>query len=131
MRALLLDLGGTVFRSGSEMMALLADAEPAVRGVVARCGPLGPEHDALWDSMIGEEITERAYWQHRSDEVGTALGRPGWSIQEFMHVLYGLAGDDIIRPSAAALIAIELDLTEPDKAFAEARAALAVPGRPA
>jgi putative hydrolase of the HAD superfamily len=105
LRALLLDLGGTVFRSGSEMMALLGDAEPAVRGVVARRGPLGPEHDALWQSMIGEEITEREYWKHRSDEVGAALGRPGWPIQEFMHTLYGLAGDDIIRPSAAELIA--------------------------
>ena len=101
----MLDLGGTVFRSGSEMLALLGDAEPAVRGVVARRGPLGPEHDALWDCMIGGEITEREYWRRRSDEVGAALGRPGWPIQEFMHVLYGLAGEDIIRPAAAELIA--------------------------
>jgi putative hydrolase of the HAD superfamily len=87
------------------MLALLGDAEPAVRAVVARRGPLGPEHDALWHRMITEEITEREYWQCRSDEVGAALGRPGWPIQEFMHTLYGLAGDDIIRPAAAELIA--------------------------
>jgi putative hydrolase of the HAD superfamily len=105
LRALLLDLGGTVFRSGNEMLGLLGDAEPAVRAVVARRGPLGPEPDALWGRMIAGEITERAYWQHRSDEVGVALGRPGWPIQEFMHTLYGLAGDDIIRPAAADLIA--------------------------
>ncbi len=87
------------------MMALLGDAEPAVRRVVARRGPLGPEPDALWRSMIGGEITEREYWQHRSDEIGAALGRPGWPIQEFMHTLYGLAGDAIMRPAAAELIA--------------------------
>jgi putative hydrolase of the HAD superfamily len=104
MRALLLDLGGTVFRSGSEMLALLGDAEPATAAVVARRGPLGPEPDVLWDRMIGEEITEREYWQQRSDEVGAALGRD-WPIQEFMHTLYALVGDDIIRPAAAALIA--------------------------
>jgi putative hydrolase of the HAD superfamily len=104
MRALLLDLGGTVFRSGSELMALLGDAEPATAAVVARRGPLGPEPDALWDRMIREEITEREYWQRRSDEVGAALGRD-WPIQEFMHTLYALCGDDIIRPEAAALIA--------------------------
>lgn len=105
MRALLLDLGGTVFRSGSEMLALLGDAEPATRDVVARRGPLGPETDDLWDKMIRSEITEREYWQYRSDEVGAALGRPGWPIQEFMHTLYGLAGDGIIRPAAAELMA--------------------------
>lgn len=104
MRALLLDLGGTVFRSGSEMLGLLGVAEPATAAVVARRGPLGPEPDPGWDSMIREEITEREYWQRRSDEVGAALGRD-WPIQEFMHLLYGLAGDDIIRPAAASLVA--------------------------
>lgn len=104
MRALLLDLGGTVFRSGSEMLALLGDAEPTTAAVVARRGPLGPERDELWDRMIDEEITERAYWQLRSDEIGAALGRD-WPIQEFMHTLYALAGDAIIRPAAAALMA--------------------------
>lgn len=104
-RALLLDLGGTVFRSGSEMMGLLGEQQPAAREVVARRGPLGPSTDPLWDSMIREEISEREYWARRSDEVGRALGRPGWPIQEFMHTLYALAGDDIIRPEAAELIA--------------------------
>jgi putative hydrolase of the HAD superfamily len=101
--ALLLDLGGTAFRSGSEMMGLLGEREPAVRAVVARRGPLGPEPDPLWAAMIRGDITEREYWQRRSDEVGAALGRD-WPIQEFMHTLYGLA-DDIMRPEAADLVA--------------------------
>jgi putative hydrolase of the HAD superfamily len=87
------------------MLGLLGEAEPAVRAVVARRGPLGPEPDTLWTDMIAGGITEREYWQRRSDEVGAALGRPGWPIQEFMHTLYGLAGDDIVRPAAAELIA--------------------------
>ncbi|MDN5931080.1 MAG: hypothetical protein L0I24_08460, partial [Pseudonocardia sp.] len=78
----MLDLGGTVFRSGSELLALLGDAEPATATVVARRGPLGPEPDVLWDRMIDGEITEREYWQRGSDEVGAALGRE-WPIQEF------------------------------------------------
>ncbi len=101
---MLLDLGGTVFRSGSEMMALLGEGQPALRDVVARRGPLGPERDELWEQMLRSEITERDYWQRRSDEVGAALGR-SWPISEFMHTLYALAGDDIIRPAAAALAA--------------------------
>lgn len=101
----MLDLGGTVFRSGSEMMALLGEVDPALCAVAARRGPLGTEHDELWARMIAQEITEREYWLRRSVEVGIALGRPGLLIQEFMHTLYGLAGDDIIRPAAADLIA--------------------------
>lgn len=102
-RALLLDLGGTVFRCGSEMLGLLGDAEPAVREVVTRRGPLGPRRDELWHRMLREEITERDYWERRSDEVGAALGRD-WPITEFMHTLYTLT-DDVIRPEAAELIA--------------------------
>lgn len=102
-RALLLDLGGTVFRSGAEMMVDLGAAYPALRSVTARRGPLGPEHDALWDAMIAEEITERHYWARRSDEVGAALGRADWPIREFMHTLWGLS-DDLVRPEAAALV---------------------------
>ncbi|MHA6793665.1 HAD family hydrolase [Pseudonocardia bannensis] len=102
-RALLLDLGGTVFRSGSEMMGIYGELEPAVRSVVARRGPLGPEPDELWDAMLREEITEREYWARRSDEIGAALGRD-WTIQEFMHTLYTLPGEPMMRPEAAALI---------------------------
>ncbi|MDT7614973.1 MAG: putative hydrolase of the superfamily, partial [Pseudonocardiales bacterium] len=72
LKALLLDLGGTVFRSGSEMMGLFGEAEPAVREVVARRGPLGPERDELWERMLRSEISERDYWQLRSDEMGAA-----------------------------------------------------------
>ncbi len=103
-RALLLDIGGTAFSSGLERMALLGEREPATRPVVARRGPLGPEPDPQWDAMLRGEITERGYWQARSDEVGEALGRPGWPITEFMHLLYGLV-EDGMRPEAAALVA--------------------------
>lgn len=103
-RALLLDLGGTAFPSGLEMLGRLGERESAVRVVAARRGPLGTEPDPLWDAMLRGEITERGYWQARCDEVGTALDRPGWSIMDFMHLLYGLV-DDGMRPAAAALVA--------------------------
>jgi putative hydrolase of the HAD superfamily len=107
LRHLLLDLGGTVFVSGNELLGLYGTREPRIRTLAARRGPLGTEPDELWDRMLATEITERAYWQTRSDEFGAALGRD-WQIQEFMRVLYGqLAeiGVDIVRPEAAQLIA--------------------------
>lgn len=102
-RGLLLDLGGTAFRCGSEMMGLYGEREPAVRDVVARRGPLGPEPDALWEAMLREEITEREYWRRRAVEVGAALGRT-WQVRDFMHALYTLA-DDVVRPACAELVA--------------------------
>lgn len=101
-RALLLDLGGTVFSSGVEVLGLFAEEEPATRAVLARRGTLGTEHDAAWHEMLRGEITEREYWHRRSDEVGAALGRD-WTIQEFMNTLYTQT-EDRIRPEAAALI---------------------------
>lgn len=103
-RGLLLDLGGTAFSSGLERLALLGEREPALRSITARRGPLGPEPDRQWDAMLRGEITERGYWQARSEEVGAALGRPGWAITEFMHLLYGLV-TDVLRPEAGALVA--------------------------
>ncbi len=103
-RALLLDLGGTVFRSGSEMMAVFGEHEPRVRDVVARRGPLGPEHDELWAAMLREEITEREYWAHRAAELGSALGED-WGVRDMMQALYSLPGEELMRPEAEALIA--------------------------
>jgi putative hydrolase of the HAD superfamily len=104
MNALLLDVGGVIFRSGSEMLEVLGAREPAARAVTARRGPLGPEPDPDWAAMLREEITEREYWARRCAEVGGALGRD-WSMHEFMHALYDLSGEELIRPGAAALIA--------------------------
>ncbi|GEL21516.1 haloacid dehalogenase [Pseudonocardia sulfidoxydans NBRC 16205] len=105
MKALLLDVGGVVFRSGSEMLALLGEREPAARTVAARRGPLGPEPDPDWGRMLRGEVTERGYWALRAAEVGTALGRDGWSTHEFMAELYEHAGVEIIRPAARRLVA--------------------------
>lgn len=103
MRALLLDLGGTVFVSGVELLGPLGRTDPLLAGVCSRRGPLGGTHDALWDEMLRERVTERAYWAERSTEVGHALGRDDWAIVEFMELLWS-AADDPVRPEAAALI---------------------------
>lgn len=103
-RALLLDLGGTVFRSGSDMMASYGHHEPRARQVVRRNGPLGPEHDELWERMLREEISEREYWAQRAVDVGLALGER-WETQDLMHALYTAPGEELMRPEAAELIA--------------------------
>lgn len=102
MRALLLDLGGTVFRSGHELLPHLAEAEPALRDVARRRGRLGPAHDEQWERMLRAEITERQYWALRCAELGEALGRE-WTMPEFMHALHS-AVDEVVRPEAAELI---------------------------
>ncbi|MGI5132616.1 HAD family hydrolase [Pseudonocardia sp. CA-107938] len=103
MKALLLDLGGTAFVSGNELLRLLGEREPRLRAVAARCGPLGMSPDPLWDRMIATEIGEREYWRVRCAEVGTAIGRD-WSLREFMDALYTQV-DDVVRPEAVALVA--------------------------
>ena len=103
-RALLLDLGGTVFRSGSEMMARYARYEPRAGQVVRRNGPLGPERDELWERMLRAEITEREYWAQRAVDIGLALGER-WETPDLMRALYTVPGEELMRPEAAQLIA--------------------------
>ena len=105
MKALLLDVGGVVFRSGSEMLALLGEREPTTRSVTARRGPLGPEPDPDWERMLRGEVTERGYWALRAAEIGAVLGRADWSTHEFMVELYEQPGVEIIRPVARRLVA--------------------------
>lgn len=102
--ALLLDLGGTVFRSGAEMIAVWAEHEPRIREPAARRGPLGPELDPTWERMLREEITERDYWALRAAEFGRVLGQE-WRIPDLMREMYAVPDEPIMRPEAAALIA--------------------------
>lgn len=101
--ALLLDLGGTAFRSPLELMGSFAEREPAARGVLARRGPLGPEHDELWAQVLRREITEFEYLHRRAVEVVEALGRD-WGLPEFMRALSTMPGESPLRPEAVALV---------------------------
>jgi putative hydrolase of the HAD superfamily len=103
-RALLLDLGGTVFRSGSELMRSYGRHEPRAGRVVRRNGPFGPERDESWVRLLRREITEREYWALRADEVGRALGER-WGESDLMHALYSMPGEELMRPEATDLIA--------------------------
>jgi putative hydrolase of the HAD superfamily len=51
--------------------------------------------------MITGGITEREYWRRRCAELGAALGHPGWTLQEFMHLLFAHSG---LRPGADRLV---------------------------
>ena len=130
LRALLLDLGETVFRSGSEMMALLGDAHPAARGVVALTNDLCAFHGATAmasqpflaqaDAVVDASVTGILKPDPRAYALAVeALDTPAGVIVFVDDMPWNVAG-----AAAAGMIAIELDLTEPDRAFAEARAAL-------
>ena len=80
--ALLLDYGGVVSRSTFELLPQLAGRHPQVAGALRRRGPLGAEHDELWDRMMAREISEREYWSRLAAQfrltarfrLGTARG---------------------------------------------------------
>lgn len=103
--ALLLDYGGVVSRSTFELLPLLAGQHPQVRDALRRRGPLGEEHDTLWDQMMRREISEREYWSHRAAEFGQAFGAD-WDVRAMMTWLEDgeISEAERIRPEAAELI---------------------------
>jgi putative hydrolase of the HAD superfamily len=104
--ALLLDYGGVVSRSTFELLPQLAGRHPQVAGALRRRGPLGAEHDELWDRMMAREITEREYWSRRAAEFGRAFGAD-WDVRDLMAWLEDgeISEAERIRPQAAELVA--------------------------
>lgn len=121
--ALLLDLGGTAFRSPIELMGAFAEREPAARGVLARRGSLGTEPDVLWAQVLRQEITEFEYLAQRAAEVTSALGND-WGLADFMRALYTMPDEPALRPEAVALAADARELGVPVGALTNDMAAL-------
>ncbi len=86
-RGLLLDIGGVVMANSVEVVARLARREPALAALVDPMGGLGGPGDELWHQMLRREVTERAYWSVRAEQVGRALGAR-WTTYDMIHTLY-------------------------------------------
>lgn len=103
-RGLLLDFGGVVQRSPFELMGRrMANADPVVARVLARRGPFGEEHDAVWARFEAGELAEPEYWAHRAEEVGAALGER-WEVRDLLTWLFAVPETAQVRPEAMALL---------------------------
>ena len=65
-------------------------------------GPFDPHGDPLWRQLQAGEITERAYWHRRSEEVARFTG--GDSPRELFTAIYSGPVDDHIRPEAMSFL---------------------------
>ena len=74
-QALLLDIGGVVLEAGGRLVTRLAEREPRLQPVLDRVGGIATTNDALWQQMLRQEISERAYWAQPAAELGEALAQ--------------------------------------------------------
>lgn len=100
-RGLLLDIGGVVLRSGPEVIQALAGTEPELADYVAATDFAGPG-DALWHRMLAHEVSERAFWEERSGQIGSAMGHDRWRTFDLIRWLYDSPGrawlnDDVVE----------------------------------
>jgi putative hydrolase of the HAD superfamily len=104
-RALVLDFGGVISRTLFETHALSEQALGLAPGTLTWRGPFAPEQDALWRAMQADEITERAYWLQRTQEVGDLLGEQWTRMAQFVQRARGADPAAVLRPEALAAIA--------------------------
>jgi putative hydrolase of the HAD superfamily len=102
---LVLDFGGVISRTLFETHALSEQALGLAPGTLTWLGPFAPEQDALWRAMQIDEITERAYWLQRTQEVGHLLGEEWTRMEQFVQRARGADPAAVLRPEALAAIA--------------------------
>lgn len=108
-RALVLDLGGVVLRNARELVTgRAALGAPEVAAFVEAVDFAGPA-DQLWQGMLRGELTERAFWARRAEEIGRVLGHPGWTTRDLIGWLYH-------RPESEWLTAEMVELVRDTKA---------------
>jgi putative hydrolase of the HAD superfamily len=104
-KALVLDFGGVISRTLFETHALSEVALGLPAGTLRWQGPFAPESDPLWQAMQAERISERDYWQQRTQEVGRLLGEDWREMQTFVQRARGADVQAVIRPEAVSAIA--------------------------
>ena len=104
-RGLLLDFGSVMSVSVFERHRQTEAALGLPGGSLTWLGPVAPETDALWRAMQSDEISEREYWSRRAEELGTAVGEPGWDMQTLLRRLGQNDPGAVVRPEMRQLIA--------------------------
>ncbi|MGH1415212.1 MAG: HAD-IA family hydrolase [Pelagimonas sp.] len=104
-RALVLDFGGVVSRTLFETHDLSEAALGLEPGTLDWRGPFAPDSDPLWQKMQADEISERDYWQMRTQEVAQLTGNTWTEMSQFVRAARGAEPAKIIRPQALEAIA--------------------------
>ena len=103
-KALVLDFGGVISRTLFETHALSEAALGLPPGTLTWKGPFDPDGDPLWRAMQADQITEREYWQQRTQEVGRLVGEDWTEMQTFVQRARGADVGAVIRPEAVTAI---------------------------
>lgn len=103
-RALLLDFGSVISTSLFECHRDTERQLGLASGALRWRGPIEPEADPLWRSMLRQEIGEREYWALRAEELGAAIGERGWTAATMLARLRHTEPNRIVRPQIARLV---------------------------
>ena len=99
--ALVVDFGGVVTRTLFETHALTEKKLGLPPGTLTWRGPFAPGEDALWTAMQRDEISERDYWQTRTQEVSNLVGQSWTRMSDFVSAARGNCDpDSYVRPEA-------------------------------
>lgn len=103
-RALVLDFGGVITRTLFETHDLTEKALGLPAGALTWRGPFDPDSDPLWRSMQRDEISERQYWQKRTQDVAALAGEDWTEMSQFVIAARGADPMPVIRPEALETI---------------------------
>lgn len=101
---LLLDFGCVVTYSLFEKHRDTERALGLAAGSLGWLGPLDPDSDDLWRRLERGEIDERDYWARRAEELGRAVGEPGWTMLALMRRIRHDDPNAAVRPGMLALV---------------------------
>ena len=102
-RGLLLDVGGVVIRTPFEMLDVAERRLGLAAGALGSRGPFDPDGDTEFARVSAGDLTERAYWQRRAERAAPVLGVDA-DFRSFMHALYDVPPEDVVRAETAALV---------------------------
>ncbi|MGH3436175.1 MAG: HAD-IA family hydrolase [Sciscionella sp.] len=101
-QGLLLDIGGVVLRGGPMLVRVLADEEPGLRKAVDRLA-VATERDELWQRMLRQEVSERAYWAGVAAELGAAIGED-WDTRTMITKMYDRPAEEWLNDAVVDLM---------------------------
>lgn len=104
-KALLLDFGGVCLLSPVELHRHTEKRLGLPERILTWMGPVDPSTDPLWRALLAEELSERAYWQRRAEEVGRLAGRHPFAVADYFAACFDLPEEVFIRRAATATIA--------------------------
>ncbi len=102
--ALLLDFGSVISVSVFERHRETEQILGLPPGTLTWLGPLAPATDALWQSMLRGEISERDYWHVRARETGERIGENGWDMPMLLKRVRQTDPNAVVRPEIDQLV---------------------------